>query len=82
MARFRLVTTHVFGSVQVRAGTVVADSVANALPGDFVWSAMSPSALSPEMTPLDGAAINMRAASVNVSRTPQRTFATGAESIG
>ena len=59
---------------------MVVDTVGNALPGDFVWSGMSSGALSPEMTPLDTAAINMRAASG--LNTPQRTFATGAESIG
>ena len=81
MARFRCVTTHIFGPHRVKAGGTIADTVGNAQPGDYVWGAMSSSTISNEMTPLDGPATTMRNASVWAS-VPLRSMVTGAESIG
>jgi hypothetical protein len=66
VARFR--TTAAFysdapGVGRVRAGRTVADSTANALPGDIVWSGLNSVSLPAGFTPLDGAADAIRAAS-------------------
>jgi hypothetical protein len=66
MARFR--TTAAFysdapGVGRVRAGRTVADSTANALPGDIVWTGLNANSLPSGMTPLDGVADALRAAS-------------------
>jgi hypothetical protein len=66
MARFQ--TTSAFyadavGVGRVRAGKFVADSAANALPGDVVWSGLNSVSLPRGFTPLDSLANTMRAAS-------------------
>ena len=81
MARFRCVTTHVFGAIRVKAGGTIADTVGNAQPGDYVYTALSSATVSPELTALDASATTMKNASRFVG-VPDRTFVTGAESIG
>jgi hypothetical protein len=70
MARFSLTGCHVFpGGVTKKAGTNIADSVANALAGDYVVSGLNSSTVTPSMVPLDGAATTMKAASL-AANTP------------
>jgi hypothetical protein len=80
MARFRLAASHVFGSIKLKPGSVIVDTVGNAQPGDYVWPQLSSATLSPEMTPLDGGATAMKSGS-RFAGTPDKTFITGAESI-
>jgi hypothetical protein len=81
MARFQLVTSHVFGAVKLKAGTKIADSAGAAQPGDVVITSLSSATVSPEMTALDASATTMKNGS-RFAGVPDRTFVTGAESIG
>ena len=80
MARFRLNAALQVGHFHYRIGTILADSNANALPGDKVWTGMSAATLVADMIPLDGAASTMLAAS-KYAGIPPRTWTTGVESI-
>ena|SRR5438093_5179019 len=84
LARFR--TTSAFyadaiGVGRVGAGRTVADSVANSVSGDVVWTGLSAQSLPRGFTPLDAAAVNLRAAS-QWANTPIATACYGADSIG
>jgi hypothetical protein len=66
IARFQ--TTSAFyvdsaGLGRVRAGKFVADSQANAQPGDMIWLGLNSVSLPRGMTPLDPSAVTMRNAS-------------------
>jgi hypothetical protein len=66
MARFKLTASFYADAVgvgKVRAGRTVADSQANALPGDVVWTGLNAQSLPAGFTPLDASADAMRAAS-------------------
>ena len=80
MARFLLLKAHVLGGTPLIIGTSVADSTANAQPGDFVWSGLNTSTISNAMQSLDMDAIAMRAP----SRYPTEpsSWTSGADSIG
>jgi hypothetical protein len=83
MARF--MTTSAFysdapGVGRVRAGKTVADSAANAQPGDIVWNGLNFNSLPSGFTPLDGAATSMRAAS-QWANTPIANVCYGADSV-
>ena len=69
MARFQLTAAMSIGSNRYKAGTTLADSQANAVGSDKVWTGMSASTIHPNMVPLDGAATTMKNASpyANVS---------------
>jgi hypothetical protein len=81
MARFRLQATHVFGDVRAKAGMVIVDTVGNQQPGDFLWTPLSSTTLSPEMIPIDAAATTMKNGSRFVNAQPKACI-TGCESIG
>jgi hypothetical protein len=83
MARFQ--TTSAFyadavGVGRVRAGKFVADSAANALPGDVVWSGLNSVSLPRGFTPLDSLANTMRAAS-QWAGTPIANVCFGVDSV-
>ena len=53
----------VVGHVRYKAGTMFADSAANAVAGDVIWTGMSSTTMSPGLIPIDGAATTMKNAS-------------------
>jgi len=63
MARFQLRQAFHFGSVKVRAGGVIVDTVANQQPGDVVFAGMSAATLPAGVVALDGSATTMLNAS-------------------
>jgi len=74
MARFSLTAAHVFpGGATIRAGRVIADSIRNAKEGDFIVFGLSSATVTPDMTPLDGAATSMKAGSPHAN-TPARAI--------
>jgi hypothetical protein len=68
------------GVGRVRAGKTVADSAANALPGDTVWQGLNSQSLPAGFTPLDGAATSMRNAS-QWANTPIANVCLGGDSV-
>jgi hypothetical protein len=65
MARFRSQAAFVIAHARYKAGTIFADTVGNALPGDVVWAGCGLSgSMSPMLIPLDGAATTIKNASV------------------
>lgn len=80
MARFRSTGSMVWGAVKYKAGTVFADTVGSALPGDVVpEGGLDTTKMSPWLVPLDSGATSMMAASRFAFVTPNRTD--GANSI-
>jgi len=63
MARFQLTSGSVLGHKNYKTGTTVADSVANAIGNDVVWTPMSSTTIGPQFNPLDASAIAMKNAS-------------------
>jgi hypothetical protein len=80
MARFLLQAPLVVGAKKLKAGTTIADSVGNALPGDLVWTGLTSSTVNGQMNPLDGAATTMKNASVWAG-VPMPCSISGANSI-
>lgn len=80
MARFRCTQAFHFGSRRVPAGGTMADSVANAVGNDAVWTGMSSATLPPGCVALDGAATSMLAAS-KWAGVPVSATITGVDSI-
>jgi hypothetical protein len=80
MARVRLHSAMVVGQFRYKAGTTMADSVANAVGGDVVWTGLTAATWHPGMLPLDGAANTMKAAS-QYSSAPAPGAPTGRDSI-
>jgi hypothetical protein len=81
----RFMTTSAFyadavGVGRVRAGRCVADSVANALPGDIVWNGLNSQSLPAGFTPLDASASSMRNAS-QWAGTPIANVCLGSDSV-
>ena len=64
MARFQLYGAHVFGAIRVRAGKTIADTAANAQPGDVVVGPLTSSSVTPTMSPLDAAATALKGGSL------------------
>jgi hypothetical protein len=84
MARFKLVGAFyadAIGVGRVKAGSTVADSVANALPGDVVWTGLNIQSLPQCFVPLDPSATTMRDASRWVN-SPVPATILGADSVG
>jgi hypothetical protein len=63
MARFRMQAAFHFGSVRVKAGGTIADSLANSLPGDAVYTGLTAATVPYGAVALDGGASTMLAAS-------------------
>jgi hypothetical protein len=80
MARFRLTQALIVGQFRWSAGNTVADSQANAQPGDIVWTGLSSTTMIEGMTPLDSSATSMRAAS-QWANVPLRNVIYGVDSI-
>jgi hypothetical protein len=83
MARFMTTSAfYVDGAAvgRVRAGRTVADSQANAMPNDVVWTGLNSQSLPQGMTPLDGSASSMRAAS-RWANTPIANVCLGGDSV-
>jgi hypothetical protein len=80
MARFRLTAAFHHNSVRHRAGSTIADSAANALAGDVVWTGMNSGSITADFVALDAAAVTMKNASPYAS-TPAATTITGVSSI-
>jgi hypothetical protein len=83
MARFRTTASFyadAIGVGRVRAGRTVADSQANAVPGDVVWSGLNAQSLPAGFTPLDASATSMRAAS-QWAGTPVGNVCLGVDSV-
>ena len=81
MARFRLTQALIVGQFRWSAGNTVADSQANAQAGDIVWTGLNSATMVEGMTPLDGLATSMRAAS-QWANVPLRNVIFGVDSIG
>jgi hypothetical protein len=61
MARFMLRAAHYTNDGRrLRAYTTIADTQANALPGDIIWDGLNASNITPFMQPLDSAATVMQ----------------------
>jgi hypothetical protein len=80
MARFYLMSAHVYGAVRLKAGTTIADTAGNALPGDKVITTLSSTTVTPAMKPLDASATSMMNASPYSPSSVPCTI-TGAASI-
>jgi hypothetical protein len=83
MARFRTTASFYADAVgvgRVRAGRTVADSAANSVAGDVIWSGLNSQTLPQGMTPLDASANSMRAAS-RWAGTPIANACYGVDSI-
>jgi hypothetical protein len=80
MARFYLMSAHVFGAVRLKAGSTIADTVGNAQPGDKVVTTLSSATVTQSMKPLDAAATSMMNASAYSPSSVPCTI-TGAASI-
>jgi len=80
MARFRLTQAVPLGQFRWTAGDTVADSQANAQPGDHVWVGLTSATMVEGMTPLDASATSMRAAS-QWANVPLRNVIYGVDSI-
>ena len=63
MARFQGTVSMVIDHKKFAAGQTYADTVANKVGSDYVWSGMSSNSLNPGLVPLDGAATTMKNAS-------------------
>jgi hypothetical protein len=80
MARFRLTQAVAVGQFRWPAGDTVADSQANALGGDHVWTGLNSTTMFEGMTPLDASATSMRAAS-QWANVPLRNVIYGVDSV-
>jgi len=63
MARVQLTAAMHIGALRYKAGSTLADSQANAVAGDGVWTGLNSTTWNPCMVPLDGPANTMKAAS-------------------
>ena len=70
MARFRCQAAVHFGSVRVKAGGTLADSVTNSQPGDAIWTGLNAATLFCGAVPLDGSGTTMFNASRWAGTTP------------
>ena len=61
--RFRVIQAFHFSQYRVKALGVIADSVANAQPGDYVWTGLNSSTIPQHAIPLDASAVTAYAAS-------------------
>ena len=80
MARFRLTQAVPVGQFRWSAGDTVADSQANAQPGDHVWIGLNSATMAEGMTPLDASATSVRAASA-WANVPLRNVIYGVDSV-
>jgi hypothetical protein len=80
MARVKLVGALHVGSVRLKAGSTIADSAGAAQTGDFVWTGLTSATWNPIMSPLDGPATTMKAASQYASAGVPATIS-GAQSV-
>jgi hypothetical protein len=80
MARFQLTSAIVVGAVRIRAGKTIADSQANAQPGDAVWTGLNAGTMIAGMVPLDASATTMKNASPYASLAAA-TAISGVDSI-
>jgi hypothetical protein len=83
MARFKLTASFyadAIGVGRVRAGRTVADSQANAVAGDVIWTGLNAQSLPAGFTPLDASANSMRAAS-QWAGTPVGIACLGVDSV-
>lgn len=83
MARFKVQQAFYCDAVgvgRVRAGRTVADSQANAQPGDIVWTGLNSQSLPAGMVPLDASATSMKASS-QWAGIPDATVILGVHSI-
>jgi hypothetical protein len=79
MARFRLQQAFHFGSVRVRAGGTLADSQANAVGNDAVYTGLNANSVPYGAVPLDGSATTMFNASRWAGTSPPQP--SGVQSI-
>jgi hypothetical protein len=79
MARFRMTQAFHFGSVRVKAGGTLADSQANAVAGDAVYTGLNANSVPYGAVPLDGSATTMFNASRWAGTSPGQP--TGVSSI-
>jgi hypothetical protein len=80
MARFKLTQAVAVSQYRFSADQIVADSQANAQPGDQIWNGLTAAKMIPGMQPLDGSATTMKAASIYANE-PTVTSITGVDSI-
>jgi len=63
MARFRMTYSFHYGSVKVPSGKVLADSVGNSQPGDFIWTGLVAATVPRGSVALDAGATTMYSSS-------------------
>jgi hypothetical protein len=80
MARFRMTRAFHFGGTRVSGGMVIADSGANAVSGDFIWTGLNSVTVPFGAIPLDGSATTMFNASRWAGTLPPATIS-GVDSI-
>jgi len=80
MARFQLLEAHVFGAVRLKAGSTIADTAANALPGDKIVTTLSSATVGPTFKPLDATATTMKNNSIYASANIPATIS-GVQSV-
>jgi hypothetical protein len=81
MARFRLTKAFQAGQYHLHAGQTLADSAANAQPGDAVWTGLNSSTMGSGFTPLDASANTMKAGSSKFASESTLVSITGRDSI-
>jgi len=85
MARFKLIQAIVIGyntgspPKMLRAGSTLADSIANSQPGDYVWPGLTSASMHQGLVPLDAGATTMKSASKYASEITSAP--TGRDSI-
>jgi len=72
MARFRMTQAFHFGSVRVKAGGTLADSQANALAGDAIYTGLNANSVPLGAVPLDGSEAALMRDSCNRTRDGER----------
>lgn len=80
MARFKLTQAFHYGSVRVPAGRTLADSQANAIAGDYVYTGLNANSVPYGAIPIDGSATTMFNASRWAGTSPPATIP-GVQSI-
>lgn len=81
MARFRLTKAFQAGSRHLHAGQTIADSLANSVPGDAVWTGLTSNTMGSGFAPLDASATTMKSGSPKFASEPSATSITGRDSI-
>jgi hypothetical protein len=81
LARFYLMEAHFFKDRRYKAGTIIADSLGVAQPGDQIVTTLNSGSVTPSMKPLDASAVTMKSASLYPSNNTLASTIAGNQSI-